>query len=361
MSCYHPLVGIWKGDYTASGKKKYIIEGNLDPRDCPTQYEHIVVPCGHCIGCRLDYSRSWADRMMLELDSVGKGLFVTLTYRNTSGHPINYVESDPPAILPSSPHEIIEDGHYYAPQYFNLNKRDCQLFMKRLRKEFPDFRIRFYLAGEYGEKTLRPHYHVILFGIGLEDIPDLQFRGKNELGHDFYTSDFLSYIWKHGYTIISTVSWRTCAYVGRYVTKKLCGPLSQTYDVRNCEKEFALMSRQPGLGAQYLLDHPDCLDYTYINLTTSEGGVKVRLPKYFVKFLDKENLKNSQNPEEVVSNPLYDPERYVKIMSDRKEFANDSMILKLQKTSLGYLDYLESEEQRKLNSIKSLNRGKVNL
>ena len=65
MACYHPLIGIWKGEYTDSGAKKYQICGNTDPNDVPSVYDKVIIPCGHCIGCRLDYSRSWADRMML--------------------------------------------------------------------------------------------------------------------------------------------------------------------------------------------------------------------------------------------------------------------------------------------------------
>lgn len=325
MSCYHPLVGIWKGERTATGKKKYLIEGNLDPRDCPSQYEHVVIPCGHCIGCRLDYSRAWADRMMLELETAGKGLFVTLTYDNEH--------------IPVS--EYDEDG---SPVWFTLNKRDCQLWMKRLRKVYPDIKIRFFLAGEYGPSTLRPHYHAILFGLGLDDLYDLQKFGKNELGQNYYISEKMTRIWSNGFVLVSDVSWKTCAYVARYVTKKLNGPESIVYDYRSCDKEFSLMSRKPGLGREYLEKHPDCLDYQNINLTTPEGGLKLQIPKYYLKQLQ-----------------LTDPDRFDIIVRERKEFAEDSMILKLQKTGLSYLDYLEMEEQKKLNSVKALSRGKVTL
>ena len=84
MSCYHPLVGIFDGEYTENGKKVFQITGCSDFQE--TQIMHpgsVLIPCGRCIGCRLDYSRSWADRMMLELDSCqGKGIFLTLTYDN---------------------------------------------------------------------------------------------------------------------------------------------------------------------------------------------------------------------------------------------------------------------------------------
>lgn len=326
MSCYHPLLAIPTGEKTSKGKIKYRIEGNLDPHVAKELYPGSVpVPCGKCIGCRLDYSRRWADRMMLELQTVGKGLFVTLTYRNEDAH---WTQFDPDTD---------------EPMYATVDKRDCQLWMKRLRKRFPNLKLRFYLGAEYGEKTLRPHYHVILFGVGLSDIPDLLPHGRNELGQQYYTSAMLSETWLHGHVLVSDVSWRTCAYVARYVTKKLNGPWSIDYAVRNVFPEFALMSRKPGIGKQYLEDHPECLDFASINLSTPDGGLKIQIPKYYLRQIQ-----------------LTDPERYDRIMEERKQFASDNMILKLQRTGLSYLDYLEVEEQKKLESVKSLKRSKVN-
>lgn len=323
MSCYHPLIGIWKGKYTDSGKKKYEIEGNLSPEDCPSVYDHVMIPCGKCIGCRLDYSRSWADRMMLELETSGKGLFITLTYDN---------EHLPPA----------QFDEYDNLVFGTLNKRDCQLFLKRLRRRFEPRKIRFFLAGEYGSKTFRPHYHAILFGLGLDDIPDLVPHGTNEFGDRYYISDCLRETWSCGYILLSDVSWKTCAYVARYITKKLNGPLGIDYAIRNVIPEFSLMSRKPGIGKEYLELHPDCLDYQSINLMTPEGGLKLSIPKYYLKQLE-----------------LTDPDRFAKIKEQRKEFAEDRMILKLQKTGLSYLDYLEVEENKKLECAKVLKRSKV--
>lgn len=324
MSCYHPLVGIWNGEYTESGKKKFKIEGNLDPNQVKIMHPgSVTIPCGRCIGCRIDYSRSWADRMMLELETAGKGIFVTLTYDNEH---LTYCHSD-------------ENG---IPDQGTLNKRDVQLFLKRLRKYFTGKEIRFYLAGEYGDHTFRPHYHVILFGIGLDDFPDRRSHGQNELHQTYYISDTLARIWNNGFVLISDVSWQTCAYVARYVTKKVQGNRTIYYDLIGALPEFALMSRRPGLGRRYLDAHPDCLDYQNISLTTPEGGLKLNIPKYFLKQLE-----------------LTDPERYDKIKAQRREFAEDRMFLKLSKTNLSYLDYLESEENAKLSKLKALRRNSI--
>lgn len=328
MSCYHPLIGVPTGDLTVNGKPEYKIRSSSLSADFQLELDsnpdHIIVPCGHCLGCRLDYSRRWADRMMLELDSVnGRASFLTLTYDNDH---ITWNQFD----------------EFDNPLFGTLVKRDCQLFLKRLRKYFSDLHIRFFLAGEYGEHTLRPHYHMIVFGLAPDDFPDLLPDGKNEFGQPYFKSQKLNDIWQNGRCVIAGVNWQTCAYVARYVTKKLSGPWSIDYAARNVIPEFSLMSRKPGIGKPYLDAHPDCLDLANINLSTPDGGLKIMIPKYFLKELE-----------------LTDPERYDSIMESRKQFANDKRFLKLQKTGLSYLDALEVEEQKKLDSVKTLKRGRV--
>ena len=83
MSCYNPWLGVPDYEYlTEEGKRSYKITSRYDPQLKQMYPGSIAIPCGHCIGCRLDYSRSWADRMMLELDHTKKAVFVTLTYDN---------------------------------------------------------------------------------------------------------------------------------------------------------------------------------------------------------------------------------------------------------------------------------------
>lgn len=354
MSCYRPNFMIPIG-LNENGKKKFkfLSYGDVKRNTCinsdgkiieVVNYDYlrehypdfVQVPCGRCIGCRLDYSRSWADRMMLELESFdGKAIFATLTYDNDHIHWSQFDDAD-------------------HPLFGTLDKRDCQLFMKRLRDRFTGVRISYYLAGEYGPSTLRPHYHAILFGLTVDDLADrnLDSFGKNELGQCYFKSDVLKEIWQNGNVLISDVSWKTCAYVSRYVTKKLYGAWSIDYAVRNVEPEFSLMSKNPAIGLTYLRDHPECLDLQYLNISTEEGGRKIPLPKYFIRKLDSPGT-------EKFPNLLYDPEKYANMKQARKEFASDQMLIKLSKTSLSALDYLENEERKKLKSIKSLKRNKL--
>ena len=317
-------------------------------------YTQISVACGRCIGCRLDYSRKWADRMMLELEEAKKGIFVTLTYDNEN---LPVSEYEDTGLRNITDKELIKkeglvfDGDtWLKPKYGTLDKKHCQDFMKRVRRHWPEIKIRFFLSGEYGENgTQRPHYHVILFGIGLADLGKLVQFGRNEIGQNYYLSPEMEERWPFGHVLVADVSWQTCAYVARYVVKKLSGPMSVEYAKKNRIKEFCLMSRKPGIGADYLRKHPDCLDLMNINISTPEGGRKISVPKYYLKQLVSENKEENK----LIST---DKEKYDKIVEQRCRFASDSMLLELQNTNLDYSDYLEVKENNLKEKFKALKR-----
>lgn len=276
MACSHPLIG--RISIRPDGKKHVQIVSvskveNYDLSDGT----FIRIPCGHCMECRLDYARSWADRMILELASnKGKGVFVTLTYRDS-------------------------ELHFTPSGLKNLDKRDCQLFFKRLRKFCFGKKIRYYLAGEYGPTTQRPHYHAIIYGLSLVDFPDLIQIGRNDLMQPYFTSKIFESIWSHGFIVLSEVSYQTCGYVARYCTKKLSGSLRSVYGDRL--PEFSLVSRSPGLGSGYLVEHPDLFDYSRLYVSGTDRPISI--PSYFLRKLD--------DPK----SDLYNPDLYAKIKSDR--------------------------------------------
>lgn len=326
MSCYHPLVGFPSGAVNQeTGKQKLVIRKEYlknHTLEDVNKNNGILIPCGHCIGCRLDYSRKWADRMMLEMETEKKGIFLTLTYDDEH--------------CPWS--QFDEEGY---PIFGTLVKKDFQDFMKRFRKELAkkDLKCRFYASGEYGERFLRPHYHAIIFGIGLDDISDIKFYKRNNIGQNYYKSEKIREIWHNGAICISNVSYETCAYVARYVMKKLSGEMKLSYAERNVIPEFSLMSRKPGIGAHYLEEHPECLDLTNINLSTPEGGRKIQIPEYYLHKLE-----------------LQDKEKYDKIKEQRKKFASDKVLIELLETDLGFVEYLEQKEEERKSKIKVLRR-----
>lgn len=218
MPCFHPLSA-----YQSPHGGKPVFKDRVG-------FKHIYLPCGRCIGCRLERSRQWAVRCVHESTLHFSNCFVTLTYS--------------PDRLP------VVDG-VVVP---TLRKSDFQLFMKRLRKHFSGNKIRFFACGEYGENTRRPHYHAILFGVDFMD--KVVYRKFGE--HTTYVSDTLNRIWGLGHCIIGTVTFESAAYVARYITKKVTGEAANehykvvdktTGELFNLLPEFSLQSLKPGIGA----------------------------------------------------------------------------------------------------------------
>jgi len=153
--------------------------------------------------------------------------------------------------------------------------------MKRLRfhHKLP---IRFFHCGEYGENTLRPHYHAILFGI---DFADKKLHSKNPQGQTLCTSETLNRIWGFGHCSIGAVSFETAAYTARYCLKKVNGDLQEAH-YNGREPEYATMSRRPGIGALWFDKYSDDVypsDFVVLR------GQKQQPPRYYDKILKKES------------------------------------------------------------------------
>lgn len=143
--------------------------------------------------------------MILESLSHEHSCFVTLTYNDDS--------------LPS--------GGSLLPE-------DSQKFLKRLRKAVHPHKIRYYLVGEYGERTFRPHYHLCLYGLSVEHaqiIADAWAVNGVALGH----------------VVVGSLTFESAAYVAGYVTKKMTSQDDPRLGGRH--PEFARMSLNPGIGA----------------------------------------------------------------------------------------------------------------
>lgn len=176
-------------------------------RDKSEWYKGVPFGCGQCLPCRINRRRIWCLRMALEYLTSEKGLFITLTYADEH--------------LPFSLTDSFDDC---KP---SLCKRDFQLFMKRFRKAIHPATIRFFACGEYGSKTLRPHYHAILFGV------------------DDSVSEIVAKSWPYGMVACGECNAYSIQYVAGYVLKKLVNP--KKGDTRT--PEFTLSSRNPGLGS----------------------------------------------------------------------------------------------------------------
>lgn len=183
------------------------------------------LPCGMCLGCRNDKAREWATRCALEACDYpsDRCFFVTLTYEDS----------------------YLPYGAYDIP---SCRKQHITEFMERLRDHF-QYRgyngIRFYGATEYGEKYQRPHIHLLLFNVPLDD---LDYIGNNFRGDVYYTSPVIEKEWPFGFHVVAELTLDTAAYTARYVMKKLAGPAKWQYDRLGIEAPDHVMSRRPGLG-----------------------------------------------------------------------------------------------------------------
>ncbi len=155
--------------------------------------------CGQCMPCRINKTRLWVGRLMWEASEHEANCFITLTYR--------------PENLP--------DGG-------SVDKGTMQKFMRKLRVEFHPRKIRFYGVGEYGTKSWRPHYHLILFGVGPTEDEKIQ------------------KCWPHGFIHVGTAEAQSMSYVMGYMLKRLTKKMDPILEGRN--PEFSLMSRNPGIG-----------------------------------------------------------------------------------------------------------------
>lgn len=245
MSCFHPLKGWFSRERNASGKRSITFDRMKAYSDLRVQ-----IPCGQCVGCRLDRAKSWAIRCMHEAKFHEQSCFLTLTYK-----------------------EIPKGG--------SLNKVDFQRFMKRLRiwrsrydKGSGRRDLRYYMCGEYGEQFSRPHYHVLLFGFNFSDRRLCSTRGSVRL----YRSGLLEKLWTHGICRIGDVSFESAAYVARYVQKKITGDAAASHYCGK-ESEFNLMSRRPGIARKWIEKYSSSV-YPH-DFVTMQNGMRLRPPKYY--------------------------------------------------------------------------------
>lgn len=256
MPCYYPLqASFFLQD---DGKKKIrfsnsaaelFYNGHKSLSD-----SHLSLPCGRCMGCRLEKSRQWAVRIMHEASLYEDNCFVTLTF---------------------------DDKHLgtMCPNG-SIDRKHMQDFMKRLRQKFKDRRIRVFYCGEYGDDFGRPHYHLCLFNI---DFPDKTYW-KSINGFNYYISDVLSDIWSFGHNVISDLTFESAAYVARYCTKKINGSLAEDH-YKGRTPEFCQASLKPGIGSDWIDKFGKSDVWPFDEVVVR--GYKCKPPRYYDKRLEK--------------------------------------------------------------------------
>lgn len=213
------------------------------------------VPCGRCPKCVARKISEWSFRLMQQEKISDSAYFVTLTY-DTQHIPIT------------------KNG------YKELRKSDVQLFFKRLRKKHEtSLEIKYYLVGEYGGRTTRPHYHILIFNAKLELMMDKKdLRILEMYGYDG-KSNIRCYQWDKGHITVGEVNGASVGYTLKYISKKGKVPMHRNDDR---QPEFSLMSKK--LGLNYLTNNmvywhkEDLINRMYVNL---EDGKKAAMPRYY--------------------------------------------------------------------------------
>lgn len=214
--------------------------------------EHMALPCGKCPECLKRRVSAWSYRLVKQGQAARSAHFVTLTY-DTHHVPIT------------------------KKGWMNLCKRDLQLFFKRLRKNTKIKDIKYYAVGEYGGKSYRPHYHLILFNTEPHQVEQ-------------------AWVDNNGYAIgqchFGTVAEASIGYTLKYVCKPSRVPLHKNDDR---QPEFALMSKK--LGMNYLIEqminyHKNDLEKRmFIPL---QDGKKIAMPRYY-----KDKIYNEQERKKI--------------------------------------------------------------
>lgn len=247
----------------------------MTPFTRKVETNNYTLPCGKCPNCYARRISGWSFRLVEEERKSSSSYFITLTYT-----PENI--------------KMTDNG------YMNLDKRDTQLFMKRLRK-LNSKKLKYFTTGEYGSKTNRPHYHIILFNV---------------------KEDTIAKAWKLGNIHYGKVSKASVGYTLKYMSKTSKVPLHKNDD-RN--KEFQLMSK--GLGLNYIKESTikwhkeDLLERMYLNI---EEGKKIGMPRYYkdkIYTIDERGDLKSYHSEQFTLKLIedaYNP-NVNKIQRDKKE------------------------------------------
>lgn len=288
MSCAHPIPAIDNG-YKTNAKGEVVRNIKLldmkhkffgyGLEELKTRFGDslILLPCGHCYSCGIDYSRMWSSRILLEAQSHLHNCFITLTYSDR-----------------------------FVPE--QLTKKPFQDFMKRLRKEVGT--VRYFACGELGEskgirKNGNPHYHAIIFGY---DFPDKELLSKSKSGSMIYRSSLLEKLWPFGISSIGEVTPESSQYVAKYSLKRKTSGINSG--------EFVLMSRRPGIGFCGYNSDIWRTDKLYLS------GKTYKIPRYFEKIAMENNdfMYDVAKSERIARGKLIKSEKY-KYNLDREEDA----------------------------------------
>lgn len=230
---------------------------------------NVSVPCGRCGQCTENLRNQWTYRLQQEEKASLGTFFLTLT---TSDENIEYSERGYPTITKTTCQTFIKRTRAFQQRNTKLNignwKREPD--KSRIQNNYPT--LRYYIVGEYGTQTDRPHYHAILFNCHISTI--------NELPKLWPQGNIHHYICNEG----------NLHYITKFHTNKHYHKITHLNLLR--QRPFSLMSKVPPIGnAQIMLNK----DFAKAHNHLTHNGFKVGIPNTFKKkFFTKTNLERKQ-------------------------------------------------------------------
>lgn len=293
-----------------------------------------IIPCGKCIGCRLDYARDKAVQLGIENLNPeyeeNEKWFVTLTYNDEH--------------LPT--HTVLDQESGELIEGISVSVEDLQKFWKRARKKYPNKKIRYLSCVEYGKQTFRPHAHAIIFGLPLHEELFIKL-GNNSQGDPIWTSPELQELWSTedpisgekipiGNVQIGKVTFRSISYVARYTLKKVNKDFDSSwwYAAQGMAQEQIMMSDD--LGLWYYEENKNEIYKRDIVPVMDNNGNFCRPPRSYDRRYKKEY-----------------PTEWLKVVARRKEAMKSAIKSEEQQTDMTYQE-LNYSKELKMSQFKDL-------
>lgn len=271
MQCFRPIAVKLSDDE----RKKRMSLGS----EFPIEYRYSTykfVPCGKCEACLHNRKMDWMFRLLQEYRYCESAYFVTLTYDDEH---IPFDKNGFPCVC----------------------KSDVQKFFKRFRKSIYPFKIRYFLISEYGPKTFRPHYHLLLF-----DFPKLLNKKLDEL---------IEHSWKLGFFRVDPCNPSRIAYCSAYC-------LDRSQIPKSLVKNFLLCSRRPAIGYKFI-DTPDLSrsceasgSFMWRSFQSDGTSFRSKIPRYYTDKFASDELRNRVTLE----NNIRIAENYFKLRRDQEDW-----------------------------------------
>lgn len=195
----------------------------------------VLASCGRCRLCL--QKRAWILSSRIQLEAreydLAKVSVVTLTYRDDA--------------------LVLTKGDEPRPDLVPSHVRDWMKRYRMVRKRQGLGPCRYFLCGEYGSKSDRPHYHVVLFGVAActraEGTRAHKSGPLKGTANCCATCTQLNDSWGHGFVHCASAQGGSSLanYVSGYVQKRM--HRADNFLLQGRHPEFARWSSKPPLGA----------------------------------------------------------------------------------------------------------------